>query len=505
VKGHEECHIIVSEFIRDKFPNYNELEGKFFDKVYLFNNAELIRDGDILFRSNQSVSKFLDQNNIELEKYAEIIVGCAHYFFGIYLASNNVKFTFMEDASGLVSRPYILEEIEDRILSSKSSLAKSLGLYDGSNENITKIICNMKAQVPGFSCPNVEDFDLVRELKKLEPTNVKEIINFFGVEDLIPIDENSIMILTQHFANLNIMSYEQQKTIYQLVVDYFTEGYNVVFKPHPNDLLHYDRLFPKSKVVKTRFPSELLPFVFTKQPVKVMTVTSTAINNLRGLYDIMDFSPQYEKNFEAITHRYYIAAKIFSELKLSTTVVEYASDPKLLGNYFDTFEFRGKISTDRRTILSANENERYYFIDDLELNTLKDSHSVNEFLKSISPDALVIFANTNKQFVFYHYPDKTVWENVVPIVIRHKSLATNEIEKSEVIYAFTKNEGIRAMLRSFSTEKTLSASDNKVIVQGMSEHEVKVKVLEGILEATEKRLERYIELVKQLEEKLQGK
>jgi hypothetical protein len=58
------------------------------------------------------------------------------------------------------------------------------------------------------------------------------------------------------------------------------------------------------------------------------------------------------------------------------------------------------------------------------------------------------------------------------------------------------------LINQHSFEKTLTGSNEIIKVKAMSEEQLRIKILEGILEATEKRLEHYIKLVSELREKL---
>ena len=55
----------------------------------------------------------------------------------------------------------------------------------------------------------------------------------------------------------------------------------MLIKPHPDDILYYDSLFPEAEIIRERFPSELLPLAFRELPGTVCTVSSTGINLIR--------------------------------------------------------------------------------------------------------------------------------------------------------------------------------------------------------------------------------
>ena len=90
---------------------------------------------------------------------------------------------------------------------------------------------------------------------------------------------NSCLLLTQHFANLNIISWSQQKEIYSIIIDYFTDNNTqLIIKTHPADVMDYENIFKKALIIRDSLPSELLPFLFKVLPNSIITVSSTAIN-----------------------------------------------------------------------------------------------------------------------------------------------------------------------------------------------------------------------------------
>ena len=69
------------------------------------------------------------------------------------------------------------------------------------------------------------------------------------------------------------------------------------------------------------------------------------------------------------------------------------------------------------------------------------------------------------------------------------------IQFSPIVHIYTKNERLRKMAENFNIEKTLENTGATIKTEPLSEQERKIKILEGILEATENRLRYYIDLV----------
>ncbi|WP_312472100.1 polysialyltransferase family glycosyltransferase [Neobacillus sp.] len=436
------CYILLSDFIKEKYPQYKQMEGHFFEKLFVFNSNEFFNDteNNMINNKHELVGKYLNENNIDLQAFSEIIVGSPNGYFGNYLLENEVYFTFLEETCELMSR-------------SDSSF-------------------------------------------------IDKILVFFGIDQKIQMDENSTILLTQHFSNLGIMSFEEHKKIYQLVVDYFVPETRLVIKPHPDDLMFYEGLFPQATVLKKNFPTELIPFVFTEKPQTVMTITSTSITNLMSYFEnCIRFSTDFERYFNN-THQYYCAVKIISELIEDYQIYEMNSDKLLLENLLN-------ISGNQfgRSIVSVNNlsqipDKSIVIMDDFNHDPLPKTKEIGNFLKSVDRDSIIIFINSNKEFLFYDYPNKELLESIVPVEILHNSTVDETAQYSTTFFVYSKRKDIRNMINKQTFEKTLNSSQEIIKVEAMSEEQLRIKILEGILEATEKRLEHYIKLESELREKL---
>ncbi|MDQ0197479.1 hypothetical protein [Neobacillus ginsengisoli] len=466
------CYILLSDFTNENYPQIKQTEGHFFDKIFVFNPNEFFNDteNNIIYNTNKAVGKYLNENNINLQEFSEIIVGSSKSYFGIYLVENRINFTFMEEVSGLIRRPEIVEGID--------------------------------ANFEGYNDTNLKHFDLIESIGKLDSSFIDKVLVFLGIDQKIKIDENSTILLTQHFSNLRIMSFEEHKKIYQLVVDYFVPETRLVIKPHPDDLMFYDVLFPQATVIKKKFPSELLPFVFTEKPQTIMTITSTSINNLMGHFEnCIKFSTDFERYFN-ITHKYYCAVKIISEFIEDYEIYEMNSDKLLLENLLNISGNQFGRSINNVNNLSQIPYKSIIIIDDFNRDILPEPKEICSFLKSVDRESIVIFINSYKEYLFYDNPNKEIFESIVPVEILHHSTVDETDQYSKTFFVYSKRKDIRNMINQQKFEKTLKNSNEVIKVEAMSEEQIRIKILEGILEATEKRLEHYIKMESELREKL---
>ena len=75
-------------------------------------------------------------------------------------------------------------------------------------------------------------------------------------------DKAEAILLTQHFANLNMMSEEEQIRSYKLLRINVLQDVPLIIKKHPDDFLNYRKIFPDAECIKEIFPAELLPMCF---------------------------------------------------------------------------------------------------------------------------------------------------------------------------------------------------------------------------------------------------
>ncbi|XOI99621.1 hypothetical protein ACMX2M_28110 [Paenibacillus polymyxa] len=501
--------LLTTNFLVEKFPIHSKMYSLFFDEVVVYHSHEIKGQEklDLLDNTNDYFTRFFEKEKINLDDLDHIFVSCAHSFFGIYLINIKKNFIFMEDASGLLSRPEILMNIEKKLFLAKHEISESFGLYNGDNELILEKYCNLQVQLPGFKDSKAVHIDIVKSLDLLLPNELEIVLNFFGV-DHINFDENSMLILTQHFANLGIMSFEDQILIYQLLVDYFSLDYKVIFKLHPDDLMYYNLLFPESVSLKGKFPAELLPYAFKNPPKAALTVSSTAINNIGDQFERkIIFDNNFEYEFKKI-HRYYTALKFLDLLSYSNRkIYSYGVNEAIMKNLINYSD----LNLYNRSLYELSN------INDISNNCIVvlDKHDCDvdenidiiKCIKELDSNSVLLFLNSNEDYWFYSLESKKLLLDMIPITITKTANAKDIYQdlESETIYIYTKNEEVKKMIAESEFKRKL---DNTGIVLGVekkTQDELRIKVLEGILEATEKRLLHYIKLNKELASKIENK
>lgn len=270
--------LILPDFIVKKYPQYRKLATRhFFDEVYLFpylhiphRNEEMIIE-DVV-RYYRRVIPY------DIASFAEIYVAGAHFYFSLYLIQNKIKFTFFEDAAGMLSRSEELHQTLSKKFPIHAAIAQKYGLYDGSNPLIEKIICLKRAQTRDVSDKKYMDFSVEEALQNLSASKRKKLIHFFLRRRL---RTKKAILLTQNFANLGVMSEAEQRQMCERLRDGILQGVPLMIKQHPDDTFNYREIFPGAYVIRQVFPSELLPYLFRKKPQVIYTFDSTGCENLR--------------------------------------------------------------------------------------------------------------------------------------------------------------------------------------------------------------------------------
>ncbi len=488
-----------------------ELE-KFFSKVIYID----IRKGfENLEKYQESVTNYFDsvleKNEIVIDEKTVIYSGGSHYNFGVYLSAKQLPFYYIEEACGLLSDAEHVKNI-DRNNRAEVDVIDGLGLYDGTNPNIIGIICNVNEQRMDYTNPKMIHFDTLQQMKNLDVRTIQNIMKIFGTVERVAVPKNSVIFLSQHYANLNMMSYERQALLYGLVFDYFFADKNILIKKHPADFMAYEAVYPDVQVIRESFLSEFIPFIMTPIPQMVGTISSTGINALRSVFEkSMEFDFDFEDSFESI-HRIYFALVFSLTIGKARTISYVGVNTKVLdnlcryaiGNGFD-------VALKKIDSLSDIGAKSILLVDRMaeELFAGMSREEMAEYFVKKCPAQNIVFINSDKDYLFYSPRDKSFSENIVPIVIKKRNLDSNRDYEmyddftDETIYVLSKERGVRQMAMNFSQSKQLDNLKVELHVDGFkTEEQMQISVLQGMLEATEQRLLYYMKICKEQEELL---
>lgn len=276
--------LLLPDFITAKYPRYKKLVPAFFDEVYLFPYLKIPHRGEPLVMQD-AVRAYEQLVPYSLSDFQLIYIAGAHFYFSLCLIQRRIPFIFFEDAAGMLSRAGVLYDALQNRFPVHAAIARKHGLFDGSNPLVKQIICLKSAQDRDVSSPRYQNFSVEEALEKMPPRQRQRLIRFF-IRRRIRAEADAIL-LTQHFANLGIMSREEQQCLYTGLRDGSLQGLRLIIKPHPDDTLDYRGIFPDAYVIREIFPAELLPYIFRRKPGTVCALDSTGCENLRGHFRII--------------------------------------------------------------------------------------------------------------------------------------------------------------------------------------------------------------------------
>ncbi len=484
----EKCALILGDYIKERFSHYRDLQ-QFFDEIYLFRfggyngNAQQILE-QVEAEYNKTIPYPLD----EVEQFH---MAGIHTVLQMLMLERNISFEMFEDGSGALSRPWVLADITKKSAPVKYELINSYGLYTHESELITKKYCDFNAQLEGFSDERAVDFNILSAFTELPEDMQNKILKFFGVEEKIDIGENKTLVLTQQFSGLGQLNFEEHVQIYQGLFDFYLDGDDVVFKLHPDDIMYYERLFPEAAIVRTKFPSELIPFAFENIPNKLVTISSTGTNLISPRFEKnLKFNELYESSFKYNTS-YYMVCQLLKNMGVENAGVIDANILQL-NNMVDC--------NDDISVGFSEEICKTMICDDLH----DDRKKVQEVIEKYNSDDTVetiFFLNNKGTYNFYTCGNEEMWEKLIPVVIKKEAVRGQdnyEDIQDHVVFVLSKNENVRKACESFTMIKELHYTGVTLMVEQERKDQNTIKMLEGRLAATEKRLLEYIENEKKL-------
>lgn len=284
---HNKAILILPDFITTKYPQYMRLvELGIFNEVYLF---PYLKIGHNEMCISERTSYYYSQLIVyDLNEFEDIFIAGAHFYFSLYLIDCEVGFHFFEDAPGMIHKSDVLYNNLKKEYPINAYIANKNKMFDGNHSLVIDIYCRSSGK-----CNKVyKEFQLTKWLKALTIAERKKILHFFDLDN-VKVKRKSIVFLTQQFSNLGIMSLTQQKELIEILVSMLEKYGNVIVKRHPDDNVQYD-FSQNTVVVSVPFPAELMPFIFKPVPKSVVTISSTAIEELKESFEkTFSFAEEY--------------------------------------------------------------------------------------------------------------------------------------------------------------------------------------------------------------------
>lgn len=403
------------------------------------------------------------------EEITEYNICGDQYSLGIWLIRNEIPYYFFEEGCGVYTRKHLLLENLARLNPFQYDMALQNACM-GENRGILKKYIEFSSQEGTFDAQNCVDFSVKNILKNLSREQMNQVKEAFGVPEGSATKEGAVLLLTQQFVNMGFLTVSQEKELYDMMLDYFAGDGTLYVKPHPSDWQGLYGTWYDGAVVFPRFmPSELLPYSIDGKFSVGVTVSSTSIFGLEPyLEHIVCLDSSLEDHYENI-HRYYAAGRLLDQIGENISVNYRGKCPKLLekmvGNQMPGQKIQVEI-TNRRGAKPQADIVIY----------------MNEDGKDHIPDWM--FSGKNH-----------LW----PAAIRIKD-QKSELTGISYLYVYTENDSLMERMKKNEVRKQLKYSEKEIVVSAEG-YQAKCLALEGMLRASNQRIEALLKENEELKKK----
>jgi len=249
--------------------------------------------------------------DIDFTQYKEIYVFCDSDPIGYYLNYKKIHYHAMEDGINCL-KIFDAARFDNRGHFGLKVFMASLNLIFIQN-GYSKYCIDMEINDRDclkYDCPKY----VVVPRKPLEEAldaQAKEIIVRSFVEDADALLEQvakaakdtrmkNVLILTEPLCGLDV-----RKKIFDDIIEEYCKGCRIFLKPHPRDVLDYEKLYPEQIVIKGKFPLEVMNLIEGIHFHKAISVFTQSIYSMGFVDEILflgeDFMDRYE---DPSVHRY---------------------------------------------------------------------------------------------------------------------------------------------------------------------------------------------------------
>lgn len=424
-----------------------------FKEVVFPSGNKKISDEQIEMDINKIIGNIPNDFINDVIKSKEINIAGDNYCASVYLQQRRIKYNYLEEACGVLSDEERLKKIIKKIDYSRYQILDKLEL-PGNHEYIEKRYGDLGSQLKGYSNEKDVHFSVIDILKTLSKKEIKKIVQIFSDEEVIVVDE-SMLLLTFHYINMNLLALDEQRYLYSILVDYFFKGKNLVIKQHPSDIQpDYCEWFSDSLILPREMPSELLPFLTENKFSRVLTSYSTSVFAMKSYCDdVISFGMYIEKNFRLI-HEYYVVMNLLNFISnYDYEIIGVGLDQEIVKNILYQYNFKNinvnfinninDIDKDKKSIL---------IIDDYKLS--------NDELNNLINGNVVFFINEDNWIEsVYNNPSKDLINNSSSILLSKEIVDESKWNCDDNLYKFIvyycDNDDLKHKIFNFSLEKTL--------------------------------------------------
>lgn len=499
----EEAHLYLSNgnYIE---PDYLDRlrESSIFTEVAVFNDQPTWAMGaEVNFEYEEKLYPVLD-NVAELcfqsllrpiEEYDDIYILADHFPLGFVLAYKSILYHYIEEAVGVHC---CYELWKQKLLEQNNKflylIATKVGVY-GHADCVIDCYVDLEKQDESYFNEKAVDFSVIKLLDKLDFHQMKVILKVFKVDNALVVNKNkkNALILTEYLAGAKVCSWEEQRMIYGMFIDYFCEDMKVFIKPHPNDHQGTYRIwFPGITELNKSAPSELVPCCLGNKIDKLISLCSTSFKSLQDkameIYSFRNKDLRTEKMFRSF-NKYYVAAKMIAMIRDKYSIYGIGADSNQI-RYFLKTEGNTEIDVYEydRADLPDDDNRRIIVIDDLSFSEQLTEFDIYEMLHKSKDDDVFVFIDSKKDVVFFEDDDNSWAEYTAPIRIDEIPLREDMAEQKEWIFMLTKDKELRYTFLQTRIDRMLVNTGIQVKANA-EEASIRERVLEGMLYATEQK------------------
>lgn len=431
-----------------------------------------------------------------LLEFDEIYVASDNWTVGIYCLAKKIPYHYFEDSCGILTDRKHYYDILRGLDSSNYVISNYLG-GAGVSKTAIELICNLEYQKGDTSDERIAHFSIYDTLKEQGTDKINTVLKLYDCEPYDMDTERPVaLFLTQKVLVLAVKDLNIQMDLTAILIDYFAEGMELVFKPHPSDIyFDYEKIIKDSFVIRRSLPSELLPFMFDRKLKRAITASSTSIAGVEALTEeSYSFSPDIEVNYSYL-HIAYAMARIIGELKEERNIMINMKESSYLENFLKLLKIEGA---------SCTEYENYVFVETDNTPQIEEELDLGKIKKK----DIILFDNYQNRYDFLlKYPNLDE-SNLLVWNLEIKQADRQYIDVNHQIWLYCEDEQVREKLRKMKFTKELKNSDKTISLKPEQVNQTlimqgKVKALEYALNR-QKEQQKVFEKMKNMVDKYQN-
>ncbi len=494
----DESVLVLSDIHRNSVAFLNRYqESGIFSRIVLLPESRVMATAKYLERKKmptgfiykkccQELGELLKKDNVSLAGQ-DLTLCPDHFPFGWYVRRHRYPYHCMEEGCGVLSdRAFALSNMQRN--KTQAKLFTRLGCF-GDNDCAIELLGDRDHQQPGYNDPRLTDFSVAKLLKALPPDTLQKVLAFFGVEETFSLPPHSVLLLTQHLTNLGLMPLPDQHRFYTLFADLLLPKGPLIIKPHPDDIAgtYHAAFRTPVRVLPFAMPSELLPYCVKGTFSLAAAAYSTSVRTLSNVAEnTLCFDNRILKNWRYLP-QYAAAARFLKAAGISHAVTD--GDEGVLSH---VCRLQGANTTIAReenlagdSTLPGNSTQLGDVVIFSDLNETRTPKQTAEFLRRY-PVRCAIFLQETEQHAYFDGENQDIFPYVRPIPLQIG-------DEQKVITVVSKEDILMKTAENLIDTIELPHTGLTIELQGIARAERdKIRVLEGVLAATEKRLNDYI-------------